>query len=63
MAENEWEIENEIRKMRQQNLVTEVKKDKFISEIQKGLGETIFKEPNKVHKKPGFLAKLKRIFS
>lgn len=63
MAENDWEIENEIRKMRQQDLVTEVKKDKYISEIKKGLGDIILKEPNTVHKKPGFLAKLKRIFS
>jgi len=60
---NDWEIENELRKMKQQELVTEVKKDRFISDIQKGLGEKILEEPNKIQKKPSFFAKLKRIFS
>jgi hypothetical protein len=63
MEREDWEVELEKRKIKQQELVTEVKKDKFIDDIKKGLGERIKEEPNKIQKKPGFLTKLKRIFS
>lgn len=63
MGNKDWEIENEIRKMKQQELVTEVKKDKFIEEVKSGLGEMIKEEPNKIQKKPTLFDKIKRIFS
>ena len=51
---NEWEIEQERRKMLQEQMITEMKKDKFIQEMLDGLGEVIKKEPNKVQKKIKF---------
>ena len=39
----EWGLEQEKRKLLQDNMVTELKKDKFISEIKNGLGEKIKK--------------------
>lgn len=62
MDRNELEIENELRKIKQNHLVTEVKKDRFIEDIKNGLGEEIKKEPNKIQKKPGLLQRLKKIF-
>ena len=47
----DWEIELEKRKILQESLITEHKKNKFIEEIRSGLGEQIIKEPNKIQKK------------
>ena len=62
MEREEWEIELEKRKMLQDSYVTEMKKNKFIEEIKNGLGKDILKNPNTVHKKPGFIDKLKKLF-
>jgi hypothetical protein len=60
---NEWEIEQERRKMLQEQMITEMKKDKFIQEMLDGLGEVIKKEPNKVQKKLSLVDKIKKLFS
>ena len=62
MDKEEWEVELERRKILQESFITEMRKNKFIDEISSGLGEKIIKEPNKIHKKPGFFDKLKKIF-
>lgn len=65
MDREEWEIELESRKMLQETMITEMRKNKFIDDIKSGLGEDILKEPNKVHKierKPSFFNKLKKMF-
>ncbi len=56
-------IKDEERKMLQDTVATEIKKENFIREIVDGLGEEILKEPNKVQKKLGFWGKFKRMFS
>jgi hypothetical protein len=56
-------IRDEERKMKQDMVGTEIKKEIFIREIMGGLGEEIIKEPNKVVPKLGFFGKLKRMFS
>jgi len=58
---SEWELEQEKRKLLQDNMDTELKKDKFINEIENGLGEKIKKEPNTVYKKPSLLSKIKNL--
>lgn len=58
----DWEIELEKRKILQESMVTDLKKDKFIKEITSGLGDKILEEPNKLQKKPGLLSKLKKMF-
>lgn len=63
MAENEnWEIRNIVRKMAQDEFITDMKKDKFINEIESGLGEMIKNEPNKIQKKPSFWSKFKKLW-
>ena len=57
----EIEIELEYRRIKQQELSTEVKKDGFINEIKNGLGQLIKEEPNKIQKKVGFWGKLMKI--
>lgn len=61
MDKIDWEVENERRKMKQDILVTEHKKNKFINEIRTGLGDKIIEEPNKEQKKPSFLQKIKTL--
>ena len=56
-------IKDETRKMQQDVVATEIKKENFIREITEGLGNEILKEPNKVQKRPSFFDKLKRMFS
>ena len=56
-------IKDEERKMLQETVATEIKKENFIREITDGLGEEILKEPNRIQKKLGFFDKLKRLFS
>jgi len=57
-------IKDEERKMRQDMVTTEIKKENFISNIINGLGDEILKEPNKVQviKKVTFWDKLKKLF-
>lgn len=56
-------IKDEERKMQQDMVATEIKKDNFIREmLEGGLGEEILKEPNREQKKLGFIDKVKRIF-
>jgi hypothetical protein len=62
MNREEWELEQEKRKILQDSLVTEMKKNKFIEEIKNGLGNEIKKEPNKVQKKRSLLFKIKKLF-
>lgn len=57
------ELENEKRKMMQDQLITELRKEKFIEEIKSGLGETIKNEPNKTQKPPSLFKKLLKIFT
>lgn len=62
-SREDWEIEQEKRKMIQDQMVTEMKKNKFIEEIKSGLGECMMNEPNKVVKKLTFWQKIKKMFS
>lgn len=57
-------IKDEARKMRQDMVTTEIKKENFIHNITNGLGDEILKEPNKVQviKKITFWDKLKKLF-
>ena len=57
----EWELEQEKRKILQDSMVTDLKKDKFINEIKNGLGEKIKNEPNTVHKKTTIFSKIKTL--
>jgi len=57
----EWEVEQEKRKLLQDSMVTELKKDKFITDIKNGLGKKMKKEPNTKHKKPSLLSKIKNL--
>lgn len=57
----EWEIEQEKRKMIQDQITTEYKKNKFIEEIKSDLGQCILKEPNKKQKKLSFWVKFKKL--
>lgn len=56
-------VKDETRKMQQDVVATEIKKENFIREITEGLGEEILKEPNKIQKKLGFWDKVKKMFS
>jgi hypothetical protein len=62
MEQEDWELELEKRKILQESMITEMRKNKYIDDIRNGLGECIVKEPNTVHKKPGLLSKLKKMF-
>lgn len=57
-------IKDEERKMRQDMVATEIKKENFIRQITDGLGQEILQEPNKIHiqKKVTFWDKLKKLF-
>jgi hypothetical protein len=61
-SRKDWEIEQERRKILQDQMITDFKKDKFIDEIKNGLGKCILEEPNKKQKKLGFFSKIKNIF-
>lgn len=50
-------------KMRQDIVATEIKKEIFIQEIKKGLGDEILKEPNRQQKKLTIWQKIKKMFS
>ena len=57
-------VKDEERKMLQDMVATEIRKENFIRDITNGLGEEILKEPNKlqVQKKLTFWDKVKRLF-
>ena len=57
-------IKDEERKMRQDMVATEIKKENFIRNITNGLGQEILEEPNKIHvqKKLTVWEKIKRLF-
>jgi len=57
-------IKDEERKMRQDMVATEIKKENFIRDITNGLGQEIIEEPNKIHiqKKLTVWEKIKRLF-
>ena len=57
-------IKDEERKMRQDMVATEIKKENFIRDIANGLGQEILEEPNKIHvqKKLTVWEKIKRLF-
>ena len=55
----EWELEQERRKMLQDEIVTEYKKNKFIKEIKNGLGKSIMEQPNNIQKNQQLQIKLK----
>ena len=58
-------FKDEERKIRQDMVATEIKKENFIRDIlDKGLGKEILSEPNTVHvkKKVSFFDKLKLMF-
>ena len=52
----EWEVEQEKRKLLQDSMVTELKKDKFITDIKNGLGKKMKNEPDTKYKKPSLLS-------
>ena len=56
----EWMLEQERRKLLQDQIITENRKNKFIQEINSGLGEKILKEPNKKQKKVTLLQTIKK---
>ena len=55
-------LRDEERKMKQDIVSTQIKKENFIKEIFGGLGEEILAEPNRPQKKLTFWNKLKRMF-
>ena len=57
-------IKDEERKMLQDMVATEIKKENFIRDINNGLGQEILSEPNKIHvqKKLTVWEKIKRLF-
>lgn len=57
-------VKDEERKMRQDMVATEIKKENFIRDITNGLGQEILEEPNKIQiqKKLSFWDKLKKLF-
>lgn len=60
-SREEWELEQERRKMLQDEIVTEYKKNKFIKEIKSGLGQSIMEQPNTIQKKPTVFDKIKKL--
>ena len=54
----DYVIKHEASKMKQDFLVTEGKKNRFVNEIKNGLGEEIKKEPNKPQKRVSIFRKL-----
>ncbi len=60
-SREDWVLEQEKRKILQDQMVTEYKKNKFIEEIKSGLGKRILEEPNKIQRKKSFWFKIKKI--
>lgn len=56
-----WEIELEQRKMLQEQLITEKKKERFIHEIKNGLGEEIISNKPKTKQNTTIWERLKMI--
>lgn len=55
-------LKEEERKMLQDAVTTQIKKENFIREIQNGLGEEIITQPHIIPKKLSFIEKLKKLF-
>lgn len=55
-------LKEEERKMLQDAVTTQIKKENFIREIQNGLGEEIIAQPYIVKKKLTFIEKLIKLF-
>lgn len=55
-------LRDEERKMRQDIVATEIKKENYIREIVGGLGDEIMAEPSRPQKKLTFWDKIKKIF-
>jgi len=60
-SREDWALEKERRKLLQDQIVTEHKKNKFIKEMKSGLGEKILKEPNKIQRKITLIQKIKKL--
>jgi hypothetical protein len=58
----EWTIKHEERKMVQDALHTEAKKNKYAHDIKSGLGDLIKEEPNKPQKEIKWYHKLSKMF-
>lgn len=61
MKREEIEIEQERRKILQDNFVTEINKKKFIDKIKNEWADHINSEPNKIQKKVSFWTKFKKL--
>jgi hypothetical protein len=61
MNREEWELEQEKRKLLQDMVVTEYKKNKFIDEIKNGLGGEIIKQKKDQSKKLSLWVKIKKL--
>jgi len=57
----DWEIEQEKRKILQDSFVTEIKKKKFIDKLKNEWSDSIMKEPNKIKKKITLWGKFKKL--
>ena len=55
-------LRDEQRKMKQDIVATQIKKENYIREIVGGLGDEIISEPSKPQKKLTFWDKIKKIF-
>ncbi len=57
----DWEIEQEKRKILQDSFVTEIKKKKFIDKIKNEWSDSIMEEPNKIKKRKTLWCKFKKL--
>lgn len=57
----DWEIEQEKRKILQDSFVTEIKKKKIIDKLKNEWSDSIMKEPNKIKKKITLWGKFKKL--
>lgn len=61
ISREDWELEQEKRKLLQDKLITEHKKNSFINEIKNNLGKKIIQEPNKIQNKMTLAGKIKKL--
>ena len=57
----DWEVEQEKRKILQDSFVTEIKKKNFINKVKNEWSESLMKEPNKIKVKPTVWVKFKKL--
>jgi len=60
-SREDWKLEQERRKILQDKIVTDYKKNKFIKKMKSGFGESILCEPNKIQKRITLLDKVKKM--